>query len=510
MTVFKARSLGIRQNFSLRVCIGVSIIFMVLIFQVSGDFSQTAAAAEKAAEKAAEIPEFRVALSPGHGGKVERGREQTGDYWCEPLGKFLKGYFNGTSRDGKQEEKVVLDLAERIQKILQLTATESGWKQFSGILSRVTGSEADFQRVKLIVNLIRKESWDSPSMKSEKDVNSHFRLFDTPPEKRGEANFPGRLSAINDLSPHLVVALHLNTSGSQSWRGMHTVVTPSYSQFREIAEAAYSHGLQGISRLAPETAANWNFTGGDRNRFGWMANDASTYFYGFRPSRDLKKFSSRYIGHRHCMLSWPFSESWKKVMKVSKGKPVIPDFRPFSEFPDGLFWKRERSRFEERRRGWSLMGRGGDNLYAGTEVLRFVRLSLARGSSSGPLKKLKGSPDDIIGPILRPALSDWSEPMLINSVISYLELGHISNSRDFALLKDYPDLYAEGIAVGIYSLLAGIELKPEKKLSDPPWGRPIDWNFYEFGPGEAREFLGDLISSGGKKSSIPGNYFEIK
>ena len=42
---------------------------------------------------------------------------------------------------------------------------------------------------------------------------------------------------------------------------------------------------------------------------------------------------------------------------------------------------------------------------------------------------------------------------------TYLELGLISNSKDRFLLQSYPKRYAQGIAIGIYSLFAGLKVK---------------------------------------------------
>ena len=68
-------------------------------------------------------------------------------------------------------------------------------------------------------------------------------------------------------------------------------------------------------------------------------------------------------------------------------------------------------------------------------------------------------------------------PLHVNAISAFIELGYLNRSRDRFILTKKQDEIAEGIAIGIFSLLSGLDLK-DKKYKYTPRGKGID--FYKY------------------------------
>ena len=66
-----------------------------------------------------------------------------------------------------------------------------------------------------------------------------------------------------------------------------------------------------------------------------------------------------------------------------------------------------------------------------------------------------------------PFVSVWSVPLYVNAVSAYIELGYLREPVHLKMFREKTDILAEGIAVGIYSLLAGTEPKPSAEKFRP-------------------------------------------
>ena len=73
-------------------------------------------------------------------------------------------------------------------------------------------------------------------------------------------------------------------------------------------------------------------------------------------------------------------------------------------------------------------------------------------------------------------------PLHVNAINAFIELGYLNRARDRQILIKNQDEIAEGIAVGIYSLLTGIEPK-DKKYKQVPRGERIDFSKYRMAEG---------------------------
>ncbi|MBI3395957.1 MAG: N-acetylmuramoyl-L-alanine amidase, partial [Spirochaetia bacterium] len=140
--------------------------------------------------------------------------------------------------------------------------------------------------------------------------------------------------------------------------------------------------------------------------------------------------------------------------------------------PEGLkFWDREKSRTESWRREDGPAGYGGDNHYAGDELLRFVQYGARRMS---PELAKPGA----VGDILAPWSTTYSLPTFVNAICAYLEIGHINVDRDRRLVTTHREIVAKSIAAGIYSLFTGMRLKPGAGPYAPR-GKAVDFQKYE-------------------------------
>jgi hypothetical protein len=137
---------------------------------------------------------------------------------------------------------------------------------------------------------------------------------------------------------------------------------------------------------------------------------------------------------------------------------------------DGPYWDRERSVYENYRRDGGPEGYGGDNFYGSMEILRYVLTSIDKSGYKNPALK-----------IASPYISTWIVPLYINAISAYVELGYLKLPAYQQVLTKMQDNVAEGIAVGIYSLLAGIECD-EQNSRFAPKGKKIDLDKYMINP----------------------------
>ncbi|WP_210410254.1 N-acetylmuramoyl-L-alanine amidase [Leptospira meyeri] len=412
------------------------------------------------------VPVFRIVVDPGHGGIAKDPKAQHGDKYDSVTQTYLETYKQGTEHGSVTERKVVLDLAKEVHRVLKLTETEAGWKEFEGYL-KLFSKKSDFQRVILESKLTRESSFDDDP--NSDDPNALYRLYDFPDQKTGVRR-KGRLSKINELKPQLVLSLHLNPASKGQTGGMGAVLTPGYKTFSK---------LKNIS--AKKNSPN-GFTNGPWSEWlifqsGWskLENaiaDTWIYFHGYWPKKNGKDTDlTKFEGYRQNMVSWRYADdpNWEK--QIGKPGPYATDHETFSE--TGKFWEREKGKKEEWRREGGREGFGGDNHFVTKELMRFVQYGLP------VLLKEKDSPYPELGPIQKPYISTYSLPTYTNALCAFIEIGYVNRSRDVKYLTQNKKETAISLAVGIYSLFVGLDVKKIPSLPYNPKGKKVNWERYE-------------------------------
>jgi N-acetylmuramoyl-L-alanine amidase len=428
-----------------------------------------------------QVPEFRVVLDPGHGGRYEPPGKTTGDHW-DPLSReFLLQFNVGAARGGLVEHVWVLETARQTAKLLAQTRTAEGFASFS-LLLEDHGLATPASRAIINGYLTRTQSYTDELDPDPRNVNQKYRLFDSPlfpatgtePLDGGRV-LPGRISRINLNAPDLVVCLHNNGNPSPKARGFASVIVPPFGFFSTIHAALAFAGRAPTStalRLTPrhsgqvKRASQKYFRGLQHDTVKRMISDTFTYFLGVRA------FSLKNIGRRYLMVSWPYRVE----------SPLLSTL---------LFFLRESSLNEQYRRHDGPEGMGGDNFFASQELLRYTRHALWRDYLRNPTAYLAWwgktppaaaarTPDVIVGPVRPPMISDWAVPLYVDSVVAFLELGFVTNPIDRTLLRHKQRLIAESLAVGIYSLCVGGRPAPVPGI-EAPRGVPLDLDRYQFG-----------------------------
>ncbi len=414
---------------------------------------------------------FEVVLDPGHGGRYEPARSYCGDHW-DPFSKtFLLPYNFGASAAGMYEHEWTLLTAKKVEELLKLTHTDAGFAEFCKILQKHAdlSGHAKVKRVRVNVHLTRRYSWEDDPEKNKENVNKKYRLFDSPDSfggasknKPSEKMHPGRISFINQISADLVVCLHNNSSPNRNVRGLSSVIVPHFDFFSNI------NGIvtNGISNTAPnqmkvnapkfQKVASFITSAinkAEKIDIKTIISDTATYFTGFRA------FTHKFIGLRYLMVTWRYNTS-----------------SLFTSFT--LFFMRENSIYEKYRRAGGPEGYGGDNFYSSEELIRFIRSALWDDiKTTNGCYAAKTNVDEYAGPHASPFVSDWAIPLHVNAITAYVELGYLSNAKDRKLLKEKQQLIAESVAVGIYSLLTGLNPKKVEGV-DSPRGAAIDFAKY--------------------------------
>jgi hypothetical protein len=415
----------------------------------------------------AEFLTYRVVIDPGHGGFSLVPKIKHGDRYDSLSKKYLSNYSAGTNY-GKFEERIITySIAAKVKAILDLTSQDSSFRQFKEILKKFTDNNPE--RIIIQTNLSRGQLLEISDADSE-DPNADYRLFDYV-DKAGNRK-PGRISFINTFKPHLVLSLHCDSQAPVFFRGINPVISAPYSLLH--------HGLNYLKGIEKDrkfffksSYADWFVESVNRTGYKWFLKDVSVYFTGFPVANDFK-VGDRFTGYIYNMVSWQYSDylGWENTAK-NHPKNTQYAVNPGDFVPIGKFWDREQSKFESYRREGGVEGFGGDNLYASSEIIRYILFSIYQSGNFYPGQKLG-----------KPYISVWSLPILVNAITAYIELGYLKNKKDIYILTNKQDEIAEGIAAGIYSLFAG--LKPNnKRFKDLPNGKRIDLSKYKLPSGQS-------------------------
>lgn len=433
-------------------------------------------------------PEFRIYLDPGHGGRPERASRVGGAHWDPLQGKFLNVYrFGAEFREAGgvvvSEQAQVLRLAKLVRERLEWTHTEAGWKRFEGLLSRFGGVLPPFHRLRFQVRLSRENDYETHPSATTKNgrrrVNKYFRIFDSPdqyPHKPGAPLRPGRLSESAAFSPHLQVSMHIDGSVDPKARGMSALFVPSPADF-ELGRKIILGKIQGtqVPKVPKLLQRYWSYRGPERSKLGWLLNDTWTYFTGYGATSSCKgPDAGSFIGQRWQHVAWAYADAVEAQPRTT----LAGSF-------GGPFFEREASPYEAARRAQGPEEVGGDNLYAGQELLRYIRMAWWKHHQGGAKAWDAGlTPKGLLPPLEKPTGADWAMPLFTNAVAPYLELGQLWNAKDRFLLTEWLEPAADGLAVGLYSLAAGFQVPPAEDV-EAPRGLPIDWERYRMPDGKS-------------------------
>lgn len=409
-----------------------------------------------------EFPLYRVVLDPGHGGLRLYPRSVHGDRYDSLSGAYLDDFRAGAELDELKEHEIVYAIAKKTEAILAHTAPGGDFRKFERIANKYGALRS---RAKLITRLSREQGLSDTENLSE-DPNAAYRLFDYP-DAYGNMQ-PGRISRINEFKPHIVVSIHLAIS-----------TAPEYQAMNPVLAAPFPMLAKGLRYLRGETddrsfffaspLKDWFVEDTSRSSFSWFLSDTAQYFTGCPVDQNRAVQRHRFKGYRHNMIRWRYGDAagWEKEAALHRAySPYSLDYKNVS--PAGKFWDRERSKYEAFRRNNGEEGFGGDNAYASYEIIRYILTSLNEN----------GGYDDSFVPG-KAYTSIWIIPMYINAVSAYFELGYLKRKKDRKMLTERQNEIAEGIAVGIYSLLTGMEISGND-FKHLPKGKRIDLEKYNF------------------------------
>lgn len=391
---------------------------------------------------------YRVVLDPGHGGRDQVPHSLYGDKFDRRLGIYLDKFREGARHRGVWEFEVMHDIGIRAKALLDLTQTPEGREKFAKILARYGKISGSVQPIEAFMS--REAGYTENYFERRDDLNAAYRLYDYPDQKTGELR-SGTISRINALEPELVITLHLTHTEAPASGGMATVITPGYRTY-SLAHRyvrANAAGRQAIRTSFGKTAWSRWFVSDDRYKvFPSFMADAFIYYIGFWSKPDgLHTDHTRFRGHRHNLVTWRYADS-DSIVESLYGKSGERYATSLSAFePLGPFWEREKSEPEDWRREGGEESFGGDNHFAGTEVLRYTRAAFMVNGFDTP----KTAPK-----ILPPYLSTWAVPTYVNAISAFVELAHTVSKRDHLRMAKYRHVYAEAVAVSAYSLLYGI------------------------------------------------------
>lgn len=422
-----------------------------------------------------EFPVFRVVIDPGHGGRMLEDRSRHGDRY-DPISRtYLQEFKEGASYGSLEEHALVYAIAEKTQNRLALCSTGGDFEKFHALLRRFTDDEPD--RIAIDCSMSRSDSRNRVEIEKREDPNAEYRVFDYP-NARGKMQ-PGRISVINAKQPHLVVSLHAALSGPAYYRGMNPVITAPYSLLYRgllyLKKAEPSRDFFTKSRYR-----DWFEESNSRSCFEWFLNDTALYFIAHPLSKRREVSVDDFKGYRYNMISWNYRDGngWESIAASH------PLHTPYSSTPEGFvpmgrYWEREQSKFEVYRREGGYEGFGGDNHYASAEIIRYILWSLRLSNQDHPDQRLG-----------RPYISVWHVPLHVNAVNAFIELGYLNRPWFRHILTSRQDEIADGIAAGIYSLLAGVN-PGEKTSRFRPRGKKID--FKKYSVTNARSYFDEAV-----------------
>ena len=405
-----------------------------------------------------DFPTFRVVLDPGHGGRYMTPVKKHGDRYDTISQTYLDGYNDGAAGWGLSEERLMYSIARKTESLLLLCSDSGDFNRFARILKKYSSDPPE--RIRIITGMSRERSLSRKERHALDDPNAAYRLFDYPGTD-GKMQ-KGRISRINDFRPHLVVSLHCAGSAPVEYRGMNPVLAAPYDFMHK--GFCYLKGERKDRTFFHKSGyRHWFCESVRRSEFRWFLNDTSLYFTGFPLRKDLSVKEDCFTGYRYNMVRWKYRDtgSWEGIARFHPPRSKYSS--DYSKFvPYGGFWRREKSIYESYRRDNGEEGFGGDNAYASYEIIRYILYSLFIEGYSHP-GLVPG----------KPYVSVWIMPIHVNAINAFLELGYFSRSKDRYILKKKQDRIAEGIAVGIYSLFAGMRPKTES-FRYRPRGKRID------------------------------------
>lgn len=409
-----------------------------------------------------EFPTFRVVIDPGHGGIGRKLMSAHGDRYDTVNRRYLDYFKEGASRKGLEEKEIVFSIAKKTEKILKLLAPGGNSEKFYRLLEKYADGAP--QKITIHTYMSRGRSITEEEAGTLEDPNAPFRLFDYP-DSFGEMQ-DGRISRINAVKPHLVVSLHLARDAPRDFEGMNPVIVPPYSFLRQGLD--YLKGNRENRKFFTKSPyREWFIEETTRSGFDWFLNDTSIYFTGYPLRKNLEPDRTGFKGYRYNMVRWAYADSpgWENAARYKiLSSRYAPTYETF--VPEGRFWDRERSPYEEYRRDGGEEGFGGDNAYASYDIIRYICYSLYLHGDDNRLQKPGKS-----------YISVWIMPLHVNAVNAFIELGYLNRGRDRLLLTKKQNEIAEGIAVGIFSLLAGLAPK-DVKYRHAPRGKGIDFRKY--------------------------------
>jgi N-acetylmuramoyl-L-alanine amidase len=406
---------------------------------------------------------FRIAIDPGHGG-IAKGKA-FGDKYDPISKKYLETYKEGTRSGDYRESEIVIPIAKELKKILDSTKTSNS--QLPALLKSFSNDE--YQPIQFETIITREDTVDF-NQNFESDPNEKYRLYDDINPETGKKRL-GRISRINQFKPHLIVSIHLNPASKKEPGGMACVLTPNYIVFDTLRKISNNE-------LSQEVFNNSVYSHWLVSTHGWTPlqnaiGDAWIYFHGYWSNkRGNKTDEDRFEGIRQNMITWNYADTgfWDKEINRDIPGPYARTHDLFRE--EGLFWDREKSTFEQFRRGSTWNSLDGDNHTACKELLGFARLGQKIISKKSEYIKMK-----------KPYLSAYSLPTFTNAIVAYLEIGYINRKSDRDRLIQNRNNTASSLAIGIYSLFKGVNIKSKLEYTYPT-GKPLEWGKYNLPNGK--------------------------
>ncbi len=413
-----------------------------------------------------EFPLFRVVIDPGHGGVYLKDRKNHGDKFDLINSEYLNSFAPGAEYKGIFEHKIVFNIALKAVNLLSYCSKDGDFEQFKKILKKYTDSNIKKIYIQAIIS--RSGSLTQTEVKNSTDPNAEYRLYDFP-GPNGDMQ-KGRISKMNEYKPHLIVSLHLAVSAPPDYLGMNGIIVPPYNVLKE--------GLLRLQKKETDVflddkniLRSW-FKISERisSKYAFY-NDSANYFTSYGITKDYKTDYNDYKGYKHNMVTWRYRDNFLWDLEAEKKRPntqYSSDYNSFRE--EGRFREREKSLYEEYRRGSGFKDFGGDNYHATYEIIKYILFSLNESGISHK-NRIPG----------KPFISTWSVPLLVNAISAYIELGYLDRKQDRNVLLKKQDEIAEGVAVGVYSLLAGID-NVRGEFKSKPSGKSIDLNRYNITP----------------------------
>lgn len=416
-----------------------------------------------------EFPLFRVVIDPGHGGVFFSDKKKHGDKFDMITAEYLDHFADGAIYRGIYEHKLVYSIAVKTINLLSQCSKEGDFEKFKIILKKYTNSS--IKKIFIKTYISRDNALSDEQIKNTEDPNAAYRLYDFPDTSGNMVK--GRISKINELKPHLVVSLHCAQSAPPEYLGMNGIIIPPYNVLKK-----------GLLRL--QTEETWKKLNDNNLLTSWFRistripykfyyyKDCAQYFTSYGITKNYMFDTTDYHGYKYNMITWKYHDKplWDlEADKHSDYSRYSLNFNTFRE--EGNFWEREQSAYEEYRRGSGFKDFGGDNHFATYEIIRYILFSLNKNEKI-PKNKIPG----------KPYISTWSVPLFINAISAYIELGYLDRKWDRETLLYRQDEIAEGVAVGIYSLLTGVSINKDK-FRHKPSGKPIDLEKYTIRKGES-------------------------